>query len=84
MESFVELLVVEGVTELGGLTKTVNAGIFRSPRVSIYMSPHQSLSGFALTLNHELIHAYHRTLGFVSFWVLGFVQQQSRLPTHTN
>lgn len=61
-----------GVTELGGLTKTVNAGIFRSPRVSIYMSPHQSLSGFALTLNHELIHAYHRTLGFVSFLGSGF------------
>ena len=42
-----------GVTELGGLTKTVNAGIFRSPRVSIYMSPHQSLIGSYL--KHDLI-----------------------------
>jgi len=47
---------------LAGLTKSIQKSVF-TRNVNIYMSPHNSLSSFVHTLNHEFIHAYHNVSG---------------------
>lgn len=42
-----------------GTTQTTYKGLKISCTIS--MSPHKTYEGFVLTLNHELIHVYHRT-----------------------
>ena len=47
-------------TRISGATERIQTGLFTT-KVRIHMSAHVSLAEFKATLNHELIHAYHRT-----------------------
>lgn len=47
---------------LGGITTQRSEGIFKSYS-EIFLSVHQAKNGLKLSLNHELIHAYHYSLG---------------------
>lgn len=47
-------------TRISGATERIQTGLF-TMKVRIHMSTHVSLAEFKATLNHELIHAYHRT-----------------------
>ncbi len=47
---------------IGGITTQRSNGIFRF-NTEIHLSVHQAKDGLRFTLNHELIHAYHYSLG---------------------
>ena len=49
--------------EIGGVAAKSQDGLFKL-NTTIYMSPHHNLAEFTATLNHEFIHAFHRSLGF--------------------
>jgi hypothetical protein len=51
------------ITRIGGHTEIFQKGAFSSI-VDIYISPFDSYNNFAISMNHELIHAYHMTANY--------------------
>lgn len=59
---FAERKVTGQIDPIGGLTLRSQISTFKNYSY-IYMSPFSSKEAFSATLNHEMIHAYHRLVG---------------------